>query len=181
MEETPKSAETPDTDSLCGRGCGIGWSGILSYGGQYRAVSVSPLSPETAMETAAVRPPIRKRKRRTPSNPKTEKVLKKRRQVRTRRRPKRKTPLKVRGKGRPTIPKKYFKIQDPESGEEVMAEYAPPGGGESLSGYLLVEKVPGETSGELVQYELVPSTDADAEARPKAERNPVEIQTKVRE
>lgn len=144
---------------------GLVGAGILSYGGQYRAVSVSPLSPETAMETAGSASSNKKTKKENSFESENRKSAQKETAGQNETQAQEKDTAKGEGKREAYDPQKYFKIQDPESGEEVMAEYAPPGGGESLSGYLLVEKVPGETSGELVQYELVPSTDADAEGK----------------
>lgn len=140
---------------------GLVGAGILSYGGQYRAVSVSPLSPETAMETAGSASSNKKTKKEVSFESEARKSAQKETAVQSETQVQEKDTAKGEGKMEAYDSQKYFKIQDPESGEEVLAEYAPPGGGESLTGYLLVEKVPEETSEELVQYELVPSTDAD--------------------
>lgn len=139
---------------------GLVGAGILSYGGQYSAVSLPPLSLETTVETGESTSSNDNTKKETASETKDRKKAQKETAAQSKTQPQEKETPQGEEKGEVYDSRQYFKIQDPESGEEVLAEYASPGTGESLTGYLLVEKAPEETGGDLVQYKLVPSEDS---------------------
>ena len=134
---------------------GLIGAGILINGGQYGTESVLSLSPETAAETVSTAPSKERSKNTASSKTQDNKKVQQKDTTQS------ETQIQERSTSQESP--LYFKVQDPESGETVMAEYASPGAGESLTGYMLVEKSAEEPDDGLVEYELVPSTGLDTE------------------